>query len=140
MKYLLLLILLLPLNVSAYSDRSYAVQVEEHTNSLRQSLGIHTLEKDSCLTQAAIVKAKAAIDHPFSHGPDPFKYLDCPGDEYAFENIAWFYDFPFEAYVGFKDSTNGHREAMLDRQVTKIGVGTWYHLGEFPITVMYVSL
>lgn len=145
MKRLIILTLLLttPLFTDAMADdRLFAVKVEEYTNNLRTSLHMQTLQKDACLTKAAIAKAKDVATRGYvSHAPAGerwSKFVDlCQWWEVS-ENIAFHYDDPFTAYVGLKESPR-HLLAMLVRYYSRIGIGTYEKYPGRWIAVMYVA-
>ena len=141
---LLLLLLAIPYDAANAMtfDRLFAVKVEEYTNNLRTALHITSLGKDACLTAAALAKAKDVATRGYlSHAPAGESWQTfvnaCSWQEVS-ENIAFHYEYPFEAYVGLKESPP-HRQAMLAKHYNRIGVGSYEKYSGRWITVMYVA-
>ncbi|PYZ94734.1 serine protease [Salipaludibacillus keqinensis] len=120
------------------ADDSFEAEVVRLVNEERANHGLQPLESSSEVQNVAHAKSKDMVDNNyFSHTSptygSPFEMLDTYGVEYrtAGENIAQGQRSP-EAVVNAWMNSQGHRENILNRNFSKIGVGhyenTWTQL------------
>jgi uncharacterized protein YkwD len=113
-------------------ETTYANQAFSATNSERTSRGMSALRKSTCLKRFAAKQAQRMADRgQLLHQPlEPIQRA-C-GVGYVAENIATGYPNGRAAVAGWMASTQGHREAILSRNYTQMGIAarkagrTWY--------------
>jgi uncharacterized protein YkwD len=113
-------------------NSNFINRVAKLINIERTEAGLDTLKVDSQLSQAAQIHSRSmARNDFFSHsgidGSSPFDRIEDTGYDYstAAENIAAGYQTP-EAVVQAWMGSRGHRENILNDDLTEIGVGHQY--------------
>ena len=108
-------------------------QVLTLINAERAKKGLNPLTRDSRLdTAARLHSADMACSNYFSHdsldGSSPWDRIHRQGYEYwyAAENIAAGYATPADVVAGWMASDQGHRENILNPNLTQIGIGYSY--------------
>lgn len=111
------------------SKSDYASQVVDLVNKERQAAGLPALKTDALLTKVAVAKAKDMdANNYFSHTSptygSPFDMMTQFGVKYSYagENIASGQRTPADVMKDWMNSP-GHRENILKKNFTKIGVG-----------------
>jgi uncharacterized protein YkwD len=116
----------------AASGGSRMIQMGKEINAFRAQNGLPPLTFKNKLISVArdyavVMKTKDQMGHSVD-GTTVAQRLDKGGYKYAryFENVAWnkgHADAAAQAVKSWKESTSGHREAMLSRDVTEMGIG-----------------
>lgn len=111
------------------SNSSFQSQVVELVNKEREAAGLSALKSDTLLTKVAVAKAKDMdennyFDHTSPTYGSPFDMMAQFGVSYSYagENIASGQQTP-EAVMEAWMNSQGHRENILNKNYTKIGVG-----------------
>jgi uncharacterized protein YkwD len=118
---------------TAAAECDRACQVIVLTNQERAKVGCPPLSEDPRLTAAAETHSEdMALNDFFSHtgsGGSTFaERIEATGYEYtiAAENVAIGYPTAARAVAAWMASTKGHRENILNCELTEIGVGYYY--------------
>ncbi|QAY68617.1 hypothetical protein ET464_19225 [Paenibacillus protaetiae] len=118
-----------PSTGAAASMSDFQSQVVQLVNQERQKAGLPALQADALLTKVATAKAKDMNDnHYFDHNSptygSPFNMMSSFGVTYSYagENIASGQQTPAAVMEAWMNS-QGHRDNILSKNFTKIGVG-----------------
>ncbi|MCE9534177.1 MAG: CAP domain-containing protein [Planctomycetes bacterium] len=116
--------------VNAESNRASEALVE--FKAFRKENGLPPVKitfklSKAAFEYAAVMAKKDQMGHSVN-GTTPKQRLDAVGYKYAkyFENVAWNQGNAnpgAQAVKSWKESTSGHREAMLNPEVTQFGIG-----------------
>ena len=119
--------------------RSYESQIIDLANKERRARGLSPLQADSELTQVARIKAQDMAGYQIPNhgsptlGGDEFHQLRNANLSFSYNigaaNILWGSGKQFtpeEIIKSWMESTEGHREAILDPNFTHVGVGYDY--------------
>ncbi|MBQ7981264.1 MAG: hypothetical protein IJ305_06640, partial [Oscillospiraceae bacterium] len=111
-------------------------EVVRLTNEFRAENGVAPLTLDTKLVSSAMVRADEITEYWSHTRPDGRKFSTAikeAGASYSScgENIAAGQSTPAEVVEAWKNSTLGHREAMLNASYTRIGVGYVYASGNY---------
>ncbi len=100
------------------------------TNKEREKYNVHNLKHNTLLDYAAYLKAidmktKGYFDHYSPDGTSPWHWFDVVGYdyEYAGENLAIYFNDTNKVVEAWMQSPS-HRENMLKKEYTEIGVAT----------------
>ena len=112
-------------------DKPFSVVIRE-VNAFRKENGLPPVNIKNQLTSAArkyaaVMASKDQMGHSVNGTTVPQR-LDAEGYRFSryFENVAYNQGHAspgVQAVKSWKESTSGHREAMLNREVTEMGVG-----------------
>ena len=116
------------------ADLNSAAEALKQVNAFRKENGLRPLTLKHKLNTAAwkYVEVMATMDkmgHSVN-GTTVAQRLDKEGYRFAryFENVAWNKSSAnpgAQAVKSWRESTTGHREAMLNPEVTEMGIGAW---------------
>jgi len=116
-------------NTSKLAD-AYEQQLFDLTNAERAVRNIPLLQWDKLAAASAHghsndMSTRKFFDHTNPDGSSPFDRMKAKGVKYhsAAENIAAGYKNSIFAHYGWVNSTEGHREALLNRKLERLGTG-----------------
>ncbi|MGG1633607.1 CAP-associated domain-containing protein [Paenibacillus sp. NRS-1760] len=116
-------------NTSKLAD-AYEQQLFDLTNAERAVRKIPLLQWDKLAAASAHghsndMSARKFFDHTNPDGSSPFDRMKAKGVKYhsAAENIAAGYKNSIFAHYGWVNSTEGHREALLNSKLERLGTG-----------------
>ncbi len=118
---------------SAYTSKlqkPYELQIFDLAGAERKLRGVSGLAWDklagaSARAHSTDMMKNDFFDHDNLKGLSPFDRMEKQGISYQFaaENIAAGYENPIFAHYGWMNSTTGHREALLDSNLKRLGTG-----------------
>lgn len=116
------------------ADLKSAEEALKEINAFRKTNGLPALSVKHKLNKAAwkyaeVMASKDKMGHSVD-GTTAAQRLTAEGYRYAryFENVAWNKGNAnpgAQAVKSWRESTSGHREAMLNREVTEMAVAAW---------------